>query len=300
MAITLLAIETTGMNGTVAFAQDGKVLRERPLPADRRSAQSLAPAIHDLAADAAVPLSSLNAVAVAVGPGSFTGLRVGVTTAKILAWTLHARLFGVGTLDALARRIFDKAGKIDKSDKADHLDAAPILSSLSGGILSAGIDAERGEVAVKHFWFPPDSSPPIPLEDGFRLISAEKWLAADFSSAFLDRLKQENNSEKRILSPLNLFYEKISAGERFPFHFCGPALIRRRNRIAAPQNALLTDEYCAIGASGVALAAFDALQSGRNDDIWSLLPIYSRASAAEERLQQKEAASGKKYKNQNI
>lgn len=288
MATTLLAIETTGMNGTAALAQDGKILLERPLPDDRRSAQSLAPAIRDLAADAAFPLSRLDAVAVAVGPGSFTGLRVGVTTAKVLAWALHARLFGVGTLDALARRIFDKAVHADNTGKAS------VSSLLAGGILSAGIDAERGEVAVRHFWLPPDFSPPVPLESAFRLVSAEKWLSADFGRSFLDRLKQENNSETGNSPLLNVFYEKISADETIPFHFCGPALIRRRKRATAPPSALLADESCVIGASGVALAAFDALQSGDGDDLWSLLPIYSRASAAEERLRHKETAGKEK------
>ncbi len=68
----------------------------------RRHAETLAPAIEFLTAQAHVPLREISAVAVDVGPGLFTGLRVGISTAKALASTLRVPMVGVTSLDLLA------------------------------------------------------------------------------------------------------------------------------------------------------------------------------------------------------
>jgi tRNA threonylcarbamoyladenosine biosynthesis protein TsaB len=68
----------------------------------RRHAETLAPAIQFITAQAKVPLREISAVAVDVGPGLFTGLRVGVATAKALASTLRVPMIGVTSLDLLA------------------------------------------------------------------------------------------------------------------------------------------------------------------------------------------------------
>lgn len=98
----LLAIETIGTTGSVAALAGGEVLRERALDPKQRSAQSLAPGIRQLLADVGWRALELEAVAVVVGPGSFTGLRVGVTTAKTLAYAAGAAVIGVGSLEAIA------------------------------------------------------------------------------------------------------------------------------------------------------------------------------------------------------
>lgn len=101
-----LAIETSGLFGSVAAGVVSRnaceLAASTPLPRDARSARTLAPAIHSLLEGLGWSPSDLAAVAVAVGPGSFTGLRVGVTTAKTLAWATGAAAIGVDTLDALA------------------------------------------------------------------------------------------------------------------------------------------------------------------------------------------------------
>ncbi|QDV77748.1 tRNA (adenosine(37)-N6)-threonylcarbamoyltransferase complex dimerization subunit type 1 TsaB [Botrimarina mediterranea] len=101
-----LAIETSGLFGSVAagVVTDAgcELAAARPLPRDARSARTLAPAIQSLLSELGWAPSELAAVAIAVGPGSFTGLRVGVTTAKTLAWAAGAAAIGVDTLDALA------------------------------------------------------------------------------------------------------------------------------------------------------------------------------------------------------
>ncbi len=99
-----IALETTQRIGTLAALEDDEVLREVSLRADQRSAQSLAPGLRDLLADVGWRPRDLDLVAVIQGPGSFTGLRIGVTTAKTLAYATEAAIVGVPTLEVIAAR----------------------------------------------------------------------------------------------------------------------------------------------------------------------------------------------------
>jgi tRNA threonylcarbamoyladenosine biosynthesis protein TsaB len=101
----ILAIETTGRTASVAMLEGSDTgaasLADARLDGGR-TAQTLAPAIQTLLAQVGWPPSSVELVAVAVGPGSFTGLRIGVTTAKTLAYAIGAQVLGVDTMDVLA------------------------------------------------------------------------------------------------------------------------------------------------------------------------------------------------------
>lgn len=100
----LLAIETSTNICSVALAQDNNILAEITLNRPRAHAENLVPLIHEIHNYAAVPLSSLEAIAVSSGPGSYTGLRIGVSTAKGLAYATSASLISVSSLEALAAR----------------------------------------------------------------------------------------------------------------------------------------------------------------------------------------------------
>ncbi|MHC4252576.1 MAG: tRNA (adenosine(37)-N6)-threonylcarbamoyltransferase complex dimerization subunit type 1 TsaB [Planctomycetota bacterium] len=110
LAKPLVAIETSGASGSVALLLTNGTLSERDVgrpaaPAERPSGhgRELLPAIDALVAEAGIAKADIGAVAVSVGPGSYTGLRIGVTAAKTLAWALGRDLVGVPTLEALAR-----------------------------------------------------------------------------------------------------------------------------------------------------------------------------------------------------
>ena len=81
---------------------EARLVGQIVLGGDQRTAQALAPAIAAIAAAADWSPRSVDLVAVAVGPGSFTGLRIGVTTAKTFAYAVGAEVIGVNTLVALA------------------------------------------------------------------------------------------------------------------------------------------------------------------------------------------------------
>ncbi|TWT95204.1 tRNA threonylcarbamoyladenosine biosynthesis protein TsaB [Botrimarina colliarenosi] len=130
-----LAIETSGLFGSVAAGQVDRngceIVAAETLPRDARSARTLAPTIQRLLGRLGWAPGDLTTVAVAVGPGSFTGLRVGVTTAKAFAWGIGAAVLAVDTLDALA--------------------AAATPPDASDSRLTTVVDAQRSELFVARF-----------------------------------------------------------------------------------------------------------------------------------------------------
>ena len=100
---TLVAVETSGIEGSLALLVDGVVKEERSLAAEgRRNAQTLVLEAAKLLSDYELRPSDVDVVAVSVGPGSFTGLRVGITFAKTFCWANGAKLIAVDTFQALA------------------------------------------------------------------------------------------------------------------------------------------------------------------------------------------------------
>jgi len=149
--MNLLAIETTQSAGSLAVLAGGELLAELPLPEDRRSTQSLAPGLKAILARVSWRPKDIALVAVAIGPGSFTGLRVGVTTAKTFAYSVGADVLGVDTLEAIAAGVPPDVPR-----------------------LATAMDAQRGEVVARLFergqqrWFVP--------EGPARLAEFRAWL----------------------------------------------------------------------------------------------------------------------------
>jgi tRNA threonylcarbamoyl adenosine modification protein YeaZ len=97
-----VAIDTSLSRGSVAALDDGR-LAVRWLEPAGEHARLLAAAIADAAAELGWRPADVDLVAVVRGPGSFTGLRVGVTTAKAFAWATGCRLLGISGFEAIAR-----------------------------------------------------------------------------------------------------------------------------------------------------------------------------------------------------
>jgi tRNA threonylcarbamoyladenosine biosynthesis protein TsaB len=100
--VLLLALDTSTSQVSVAIGAGGAVLGSVQLTGGRRHAEQLAPAIDYVRRECGVELVDLAAVAVGTGPGLFTGLRVGVTTAKVMAQALRLPVVGVRCLDLVA------------------------------------------------------------------------------------------------------------------------------------------------------------------------------------------------------
>jgi tRNA threonylcarbamoyladenosine biosynthesis protein TsaB len=137
--MTLLAIESaTDMVGVALLRDDGGSA-ERVHLGGRAHAELLAPAIEEVCAVSGCTVADIDQIAVDVGPGLFTGLRVGVATAKALAQALGVPLLGVGSLDVLAAAVGD-AGE----EESGVGRAGPVASV---------VDARRGEVFAAAFRF---------------------------------------------------------------------------------------------------------------------------------------------------
>jgi tRNA threonylcarbamoyladenosine biosynthesis protein TsaB len=100
--VKVLALDTCLDACSAAVTEDARALCARSEPMSRGHQERLAPMVAECLADAGVRPADLDLIAVTVGPGSFTGLRVGVAFAKGLAMALDVPAVGVGTLEALA------------------------------------------------------------------------------------------------------------------------------------------------------------------------------------------------------
>jgi tRNA threonylcarbamoyladenosine biosynthesis protein TsaB len=103
----LLAFDTATEAVTVALHDGERVVASQTRVDGRRHGELLAPAITALLDEAWVPRQDVTAIAVGVGPGPFTGLRVGLVTARTMALALEVPVYGVCTLDVLAAEAVD-------------------------------------------------------------------------------------------------------------------------------------------------------------------------------------------------
>jgi tRNA threonylcarbamoyladenosine biosynthesis protein TsaB len=100
--VHILALETSSRSASAALLDGGQLVGQIVLPAEVGTASGLAPAIAKLLASAGRTMADIRLIAVPIGPGSFTGLRVGVTMAKTLAYAVGCDVLGVDTLEVIA------------------------------------------------------------------------------------------------------------------------------------------------------------------------------------------------------
>ena len=99
----ILCIETSASALSVCLAEDGRILADRVCSEPRQQAALTAPLVKEVLSAAGVTVKDCDAVCVSAGPGSYTGLRVGASTAKGLAFGAGIPLLAVGTLDVLVQ-----------------------------------------------------------------------------------------------------------------------------------------------------------------------------------------------------
>lgn len=154
----ILSLESSARYCSAALHSDGVCIAEKKSAEERRAAAELAPACQLVMDQAGVQPSDLHAVAVASGPGSYTGLRIASSLAKGIVVGLSIPLISVGTLHAIVR----VGMQLDRSEKFDS------FCSL--------LDARRMEIYCQ--WFGPDQNELGPISS--HVLTAE---------SFLDRLE---------------------------------------------------------------------------------------------------------------
>ncbi len=105
----ILAIDSSSMVASIAVVEDDLLIAEYTTNHGRTHSQTLLPMIDEITKTIELDLETLDAVAIAGGPGSYTGLRIGSATAKGLALSLDIPIINVPTMDALAYNLFSSS-----------------------------------------------------------------------------------------------------------------------------------------------------------------------------------------------
>lgn len=108
----ILAIDSSGMTAAVALLEDERLLAEYSTDYKKTHSQTLVPMLEEIKNMTELDLGSIDAVAVAKGPGSFTGLRIGSATAKGIGLALDKPVIAVSTLEGLAMNAWGRDGLI--------------------------------------------------------------------------------------------------------------------------------------------------------------------------------------------
>lgn len=181
--VYILNIETATKKCSVSISKNGELASHCELANEQfNHAEKLHLFIEQCTKDAAITLQDLNAVAVSKGPGSYTGLRIGVSSAKGLCYALEIPLIAINTLDILARQI-----------------------SISNGYIVPMIDARRMEVFTKIIH--PNYTTHTPThsliidQHSFTNINEELHLIGDGAN----KCREILNDSKFIYHPHNVF-----------------------------------------------------------------------------------------------
>lgn len=182
----ILGIETSGFSGSVALWKDDGDVVERSLPkSGRRHAQSLVQEISQILEDEKIARDACDAVAVSIGPGSFTGLRVGVVAAKTWAYATGCDLIAVDTFQAIAAN-----------------------NSTDVGELSVIADAQRGDIFIGNYQR--NSAGSFRRIGEIEIVAAESWfskLDADdiVSGPGIDKWEDLLRDRCRLIEPERRF-----------------------------------------------------------------------------------------------
>lgn len=108
----ILALDSSGLVATVAILEDEQILAEYTVNYKKTHSQTLLPMLDEIVKMVEFDLSTIDAIAVAGGPGSFTGLRIGAATAKGLGLALQKPLIHIPTVDGMAYNLYGNDGLI--------------------------------------------------------------------------------------------------------------------------------------------------------------------------------------------
>ncbi len=232
MSIRILALETSGRNGSVALLEAASgtatLLEQASLPVELRTARSLVPEIDRLMRAHGWSSGDLDLVGTTTGPGSFTGLRIGVVAAKMLAYACGAKLAGVHTLAALAEpALMEKAGAFARLWTVLDAQRQELFAACfdGAGASRAAIRAPATEVIAIDAWLsrlapgdavagPPAAKLAERLPSGVNVIASSGPAP---SAAAVGRLAFEAYQRGTCVPPLELvpnYYRRSAAEEK--------------------------------------------------------------------------------------
>ncbi len=147
----ILAIDTSGRSGSIALVEGGRLVAERTVGDAGPHARWLLGNIDGICSAAGIQLREISLFAVAVGPGSFTGLRIGLTTIKGLAWSLDKPVVPVSTLSALAMNASSAGVPVCAMLDARKSEVYAALYTFSNGVIKTSMEpiSAKPEILLK-------------------------------------------------------------------------------------------------------------------------------------------------------
>jgi tRNA threonylcarbamoyladenosine biosynthesis protein TsaB len=139
--LNILCIETATTICSVALASDGSILSERKSSEKNAHSAIITLFIDDILKEVGLEYTDIDAIAVSKGPGSYTGLRIGVSTAKGLCYALDVPLISVNTLQSMAKGMADNLINVDSSTLF-----CPMIDARRMEVYSAIFDNNTREV----------------------------------------------------------------------------------------------------------------------------------------------------------
>ena len=210
-----MALDSSGLVASVALAEDDNLIAEYTVQYKKTHSQTLLPMLQEIGRMVELDLSTVDAIAVAAGPGSFTGLRIGSATAKGMAFALGKPIVPVPTVDGLAYQMYGAKDLV-----------CPIM------------DARRSQVYTGIYEFVPDQSGRFTYD--MRVIREQCAVSFDEIAEDLNRL---DRSVIFLGDGVPVFRKRMEQVMRVPY----TTAPLHRARQSAASIAALVRLYCERG-----------------------------------------------------
>ncbi len=209
----LLILETSGRSGEVALGRGVDLIARRALSQSRRHARDLVPFVQQMLQEQGWRPGDLNGVIVSIGPGSYTGLRVGIMSAKVLAYAIECPIVGIQTFEVIANQAPESMQLVDVISDAQQEKVYVQTFELSAGRKAV---SELRILTVQEWLSQRDSDAGVSgpgvgvyleqIPDSVEIVEEElrKPGAETLLKLGAERLKREEHSDVWALEPIYL------------------------------------------------------------------------------------------------
>ncbi len=206
--MNILAMDTSGPSVSVAITDDARVLFESALTHGRTHSEWLMPMIERALTETGKRMTDIDLIAVVHGPGSFTGVRIGVVAARTMAQVADIPCIGINALQALAVNLPGVQGTI-----------CPILDARAGQVYGAAFSAGMPPVRLL-----PDEALKLPeYLDKVRALEGPLWFIGDGVPVFSVRIA-ETLGDQANFAPMHAQGLKASAAATLARHYAKDAV----------------------------------------------------------------------------
>ena len=193
-----LFLDTCNKNIVIGLLEDNKLIDKTVYINDNNLSEKLLPSIKELLDKNNIKVNNLNRIYVSVGPGSFTGIRIGLTVAKVMSWSLKIDIIPISSLEAIA------------STDSDYNYICPMIDARRGYVYASLYDKELNNIIKDQY---------IKQEDFTNLLKDYKYEIVSYESdnkpiVNIEKIVAKHVNDKSI-NPhkLNPIYLKLTEAE---------------------------------------------------------------------------------------